>query len=58
MEVIANLGHPVSNKQVNIETLSKGYVLVTGTPNLTFNELNELIGVCHHQIEVNAKRKQ
>ena len=57
MEII-NLGKPINSKTVVIEQLpnNNGYVIV-GTPQLTFEELNELIGVCHHQIEYNVKKK-
>ena len=56
MEFINNLGKPISSKTVTIDQLpnGNGYV-VLGTPQLTFDELNELLGVIHHQIEYNAR---
>jgi hypothetical protein len=30
--------------------------VILGTPKLSFEELNELLGVIHHQIEYNVKK--
>jgi len=57
MEFIANLGHTINRKEIVIEELSKGGYVILGTPKLTFKELNEVVGVCIHQIEYNAKQK-
>ena len=56
-EYIGNLGHTVEKKVISIERLSGGGYVIMGTPDLNFQELNELIGVCHHQIEWNAKKR-
>lgn len=55
MEIIKNLGHTIESKTITIERLSKGGYVILGTPKLTNDELNEVIGVCHHQREVNVK---
>jgi hypothetical protein len=54
MEFVGNLGHPISKKTVTIEKLSKGGFVICGTPQLSFEEMNELIGVLNHQIEFNS----
>ena len=58
IELIENLGHTVEKKIITLEILSKGGVVILGTPDLTNAELNELIGVCHHQREVNVKKER
>lgn len=50
-----NLGHTIRSKTITIEKLSKGGYVILGTPELTFEELNEVLGVINHQIEYNAK---
>lgn len=54
-EAIMNLGHTVETKTITLERLSKGGYVILGTPLLTNAELNEVIGVCHHQREQNLK---
>lgn len=49
---VANLGHTVETKIVKIEQLSKGGYVILGTPKLTHAELNELLGVCFHELKV------
>ena len=58
MELIENFGHTVETKTITIERLSKGGYVILGTPKLTNQELNEVIGVCHHQREWNVKQKK
>ena len=55
-ELVENLGHTVEKKEVIIERLSKGGYVVLGTPKLTFEEVNELLGVCLHEIDVRRQR--
>ena len=50
MKFIENLGHTVEKKTVIIEKLSKGGYVISGTPKLTFEELNELLGVIFHEL--------
>jgi len=57
---IEYLGKIAETKTITIERLvlhgkTTGYAIL-GTPLLTNIELNELIGVCHHQREVNVKQ--
>lgn len=56
IEYVENLGHTIETKTIILEKLSKGGYVVLGTPALTNEELNEIIGVCHHQREVNVKQ--
>jgi len=56
MELIVNLGHTIETKTVTLEKLSKGGYIILGTPKLTIEELNELIGVCHHEREVRVHK--
>lgn len=58
LEYMGNLGHPIETKTITLEKLSKGGYIVLGTPTLTNEELNEVIGVCHHQREINANGKK
>lgn len=56
IEYMGSLGHTIEIKKITLEKLSKGGYVVLGTPALTNEELNEIIGVCHHQREVNVKQ--
>ncbi len=53
---IINLGKPISEKIVTIEQLpsNNGYVIL-GTPQLTRNEIYELMGVLKHEINYRDK---
>lgn len=51
-EFVENLGHVVERKTVTLERLSKGGFVVLGTPKLTRDELNELLGVIYHELKV------
>jgi len=51
-ELIANLGHTIEKKEIVIEKLSKGGYVVLGTPRLTLDELNEVLGVIFHELKI------
>lgn len=57
MEFIVNLGISVDRKEIAIERLSKGGYIILGTPKLTFTELNELLGVILHEIDIRTALK-
>jgi len=50
MDMIENLGIPIETKTITLETLSKGGLVILGTPKLTRNEVYELIGCLEHEI--------
>jgi hypothetical protein len=55
MEFIENLGHTVEVKTITLERLSKGGIAVMGTPKLTLEEVNELLGVLFHELHVRGR---